>query len=361
MACSEDCEPPEAEEDRTPNVQRLHFGTYHVCVIDDRQSIWCTGQNAAGQLGDGTTRSQDELVEVAGLGNVADFAVGLFDTNCAIDGDGALYCWGSNRYGVLADDDLELSAEPVPIDGVGSVVDIAVGAFHACAVNDESQLFCWGRNDRGQLGLGVDADPIVTSPQRVEDVGPVRAVHAGGAHSCSLGIDGEVHCWGSNEFGQLGLAIDRTTDVGVPQNISPFLPDGVVDLQVAFHHSCAVAGDERQLFCWGANDYGQFGLDDTDHRLEPTPIPEIAYVDELALGGGQVCVDIDGDIYCAGEVMRPVEAVEQSGEGFIFRRSDVLQGVDELWGGVLAVCGPTDVDTVACRGIEHEGLGDDVF
>ena len=356
FACFNPCEQPADEE--PPGVQTLHFGTYHVCLLDDEGKVWCTGVNEAGQLGDGTTKTRDELVLVRGIEDVVGLAVGMFDTNCAWNDAGKLWCWGSNEYGVLGDEELSMSAEPVEVDGVGSVVDVSLGAFHGCALTNAGDVYCWGSNANGQLGIG-EVGGIVTEPTRVEKLEQVAEVRAGGAHSCARTTDGEVYCWGSNETGQIGAEYVDPADVEEPVNISQFFEGEAKALDVAFHHSCVIAGEARQLYCWGNNDYGQLGLDDLNPRIAPAEIAEMAYVDDLAVAGGQVCAQIEETTYCAGEVMRPVQEVKEAGGGFVFQQSEALGQAEELWSGVLAVCGPAADDTVGCRGVEHQEIGGD--
>ena len=60
----------------------------------------CWGANQAGQLGDGTTTSRAEAVEVPLPGPAIAIDAGLV-TTCAIVDDGTyrVYCWGSDEYG----------------------------------------------------------------------------------------------------------------------------------------------------------------------------------------------------------------------------------------------------------------------
>ena len=354
-ACSDGCSTP--TDDSLPGVERLHFGTYHVCTIDDRQSVWCTGKNDHGQLGDGTTHTRSDLVQVVDLGKISGLAVGFFDVTCAWNEPGEVFCWGNNKEGVLANDDLDQSERPLTID-VPAVAEVTVGAYHACALTLDQQVYCWGSNTRGQLGLGTGVGPTVTEPTAVPDLTGVRAVRAGAIHTCAITDEGALYCWGNNENQQLGLG------TGVPGTTTPTLvdlPGPAADLAVSFRHSCALVGERRELYCWGDNSYGQLGLDDLEPRPTPTPVVEMAYVDELATATGQVCARIDSQVFCAGEILRPIEEARQAGEPFIFELSTALRGTTELWSGVLAICGKATDHAVSCRGVQHQALAGDIF
>lgn len=358
-SCDDDAEEP-GDVPRIPDVEYVQFGTYHVCTLDDDHKVWCTGQNHFGQLGDGTTHQQSDLGEVAGLGEMSGLAVGHFDTTCAWNDDGELYCWGSNTHGMLADEDLSYSTTPVRIDGLPPVVDVDLGAFHACAVTEAGELYCWGSHESGQLGVGEGAGELVRTPQKVQGLDHVVGVGTGGEHTCALDQSGILSCWGSNQFGQVGLDLFGVLHVHHPDRVGADLGE-VHDFDVAFQHTCATFGENRLLHCWGRNQYGQFGLDDLDPRNKPAEVAEMAYVDEVATAVGQTCARIDDDVYCAGEVLRPVEVARETGEGYFFRKSAALKHATELWGGILAICGPADEHAIACRGVQAHDISGDIF
>ena len=84
------------------------------------------------------------------------------------------------------------------------------------------------------------------------------------AHSCALLDNGQVKCWGGNDSGQLGLedTISRRITPGQMGDALPVinLGAGRTALQVAagFFHTCALL-DTHQVKCWGANSFGQLG------------------------------------------------------------------------------------------------------
>src|SRR5688500_7655400 len=110
-----------------------------------------------------------------------------------------------------------LSAGPGEVEGKvpgetggryhGSRIAAGPGAFgnHTCLVKEDATVHCWGSNDSGQLGNGSGGPgQFETSPVRVTNLFGAISVAAGSSHTCALRADGTVVCWGSNGSGQLG-------------------------------------------------------------------------------------------------------------------------------------------------------------
>jgi hypothetical protein len=85
-------------------------------------------------------------------------------------------------------------------------------------VTTDGAVLCWGPNQAGQLGDGTIYPP--TPPRWTP--GPVTglssgfvAVAVGAGHSCAVGADGGVRCWGDNSQGDLadGTTVQRLTPV----------------------------------------------------------------------------------------------------------------------------------------------------
>ena len=194
---------------------------------------------------------------------------------CAISRAGALRCWGANNRGQLGyghlldvgDDELPRTAGDV---SAGARVErVALGFEHTCAILSTGRVRCWGHGGNGRLGYGDASDRGGTStsvPALLPDVGlPADAMEivAGFAHTCALLETGEIYCWGSNQFGQLGYA-GSVTEVGttqgnLPQAAGPVPVGGtVVDISSGSRMTCVhlQPGDVR---CFGDAEVGQLG------------------------------------------------------------------------------------------------------
>lgn len=125
-------------------------------------------------------------------------------------------------------------------------------------------------------GGGCEAAPIVEwelsgAPlPATSDHDPIQ-IAVGTTHTCVLFGDQSMKCWGSNEDGQLGLE-DTSPRGDLPGNVPASLE--AVNLGAArtarfitagFNTTCAIL-DTAQVKCWGANTSGVLGLGDTQAR-----------------------------------------------------------------------------------------------
>ena len=280
------------------------LGRSHSCSRNGT-SVQCWGANENGQLGNTAAGAFTRIPQsVNALTNVREVVNGG-QHSCAVHTDGLMSCWGSNESGNLGDGSLTARSQPVPVQGVGGVVQASAGARHTCAlmlssVNQSGQISCWGDNAFGQLGLGeLTSQNRTTGGFIVDGVSSFSQVSAGGTSSC--GISGaSVLCWGSNLFGQLGYAVQSG-------DLSPF-PFTVGDLLLATkvsvggHHACAIA--DGIVHCWGSNSHGQLGDGTTGgYRYEAQPVtglPNLLPVDIVAGESHSCAVFIDGSARCWG-------------------------------------------------------------
>ena len=142
----------------TANVTAIAAGVSTTCAVVGG-AAQCWGDNTYGQLGNGSASSYSTTpVVVTGLAaGVSAIASGGDNGEahvCAV-ANGAAKCWGNNAHGQLGDGTFNSSSTPVAVTGLASgVVAISVGAGHSCALLGTGAEVCWGDGHYGQLGDG---------------------------------------------------------------------------------------------------------------------------------------------------------------------------------------------------------------
>lgn len=242
-------------------VVQLASGEQHSCALLSDGTVRCWGSNSSGQLGlgaDAVGGSIKTPSPVPNLSDVVQITCG-FNFTCALVASGDAFCWGFNGFGSVGIDSTSPSIIPSPVKVVSESKFKQIDSFftHSCATMEDGQVACWGENDSGacgQISPTLGGEVKILKPAIVPGVTDSKKVSVGEGFSCALRKDGDVFCWGNNNYGQLadGSIISRHTAKKVDG-----LPNGV-DIDAGSSHVFVTAPTVEPKFkadfwFWGEN------------------------------------------------------------------------------------------------------------
>jgi alpha-tubulin suppressor-like RCC1 family protein len=275
-------------------VTAVALGGQHTCAVR-RGALYCAGANHQGQLGLADERLVPALEEVFDSG-VSLVGAGVAHT-CAVH-QGALKCWGDNSAGQTGDVMSAGTSQGAHLPSTvfeGQVSALAAGGRHTCAVH-QGALKCWGENRWGQLGVSINAgaEHPTATPQVVFEDG-VTALACGEAHTCAV-HRGALKCWGQNLYGQLGVdqGLSTLSPVASPVTVAVSDVDG---LAAGARNTCA--SSRGALRCWGDNARGQLAAPSVP--AQPAPRLVLEGVSTFGVGAGFMCAGLRGEVRCWGD------------------------------------------------------------
>lgn len=302
-------------------ILQIVAGGRHTCIRLSDGGVRCWGEGGSGQLGTGTDEDLNAppSENIGGLGFVTDIAAGTAHT-CAVQASGTVRCWGRGTEGQLGYDepsanrlspgaDLRWKDTGTEMMPFTHAVEVVAGTEHTCARLANGQISCWGSNAFGQLGYenaGALYIPGSAVPFPGESNAPVELV-AGWAHTCARFDDGRVRCWGFSGSGETGYGeIAPVRTAGGDLDFAGARVERLAGNSGA--HTCAVL-DDGNLRCWGWGLNGRTGYGDTTNvpsNDKPLPmaanVPLGGLVAALAVGDGHSCAALrGGGVRCWGQ------------------------------------------------------------
>ena len=141
-------------------VTRSSAGYAYVCGDLNNSTVQCNGSNSAGQLGtSGSDRADARaVVNTNGVAATLHGVTAGFNHACALDGSGYAYCWGAGDYGQLGGIAIGYGTKAYyayPVSTAIKFSALAAGGNHTCGIGQDNYIYCWGDNEYGQLGVGM--------------------------------------------------------------------------------------------------------------------------------------------------------------------------------------------------------------
>lgn len=151
--------------------KKADAGEGNSIALDENGDVWTWGYNGRGQLGDGTTTHSYIPKKIENLGvKFTDVSVSVREfegSNIAIDEEGNIWTWGQNPCGQLGNGTTESENIPKKLDELQAKFN-QVYAYrgHTIALDQDGYVWTWGGNYHGQLGDGTNENKY--SPYKIK-------------------------------------------------------------------------------------------------------------------------------------------------------------------------------------------------
>ena len=393
----------------------------HGCAVHEHGFLRCWGKNSWGQVRSGSTDLVSRPRLVPGIETAQRVSL-TADSTCVLNTDGSIQCWGRGftdrnwqepvRVGspdisfvnfvalastpenpvyqvtVLATDARGRvyriqQGEITPLPDMGTVVEIAgrnspdceedvestCDGF-ACARNTQGEVYCWGNNDYGQLGnnsLATSPEPVrVLSSDGQNPLSGAQQLSVGQSAACVIalgnGIGRRTLCWG-HRFGTFYAGGAVRGEVQPPMDLSPRLGTDVTKVWVeATSYTTDIYVQKRELWSYRIEDVP---FTDEDHT-RPVIVDGLRHAQKLAIGPQptqpSVCaLTPEQEIYCWGSSDHGQLGLTQSSWRPLPHLVRGLMEVEQVVAGGRTTCALQTNGEVRCWGNDDGGARGDGF
>jgi alpha-tubulin suppressor-like RCC1 family protein len=291
-------------------------------------TLWAWGENANGQVGDGTIISRSSPVQIGLLSDWSSVSAGR--TSGAIKTNGTLWAWGFGTFGSIGDGASVSRSSPVQIGALTNWASVATAASSTASIKTDGTLWTWGANDYGQLGRNNVAS--VGSPVQIGALTNWSSISVTSNAMVSVKTNGTLWTWGRNTDGRLGQNIATTVNRSSPVQVGALTNWSSASFGNA--HVAAVKTDGT-LWAWGSNLNGRLGDGTVANRSSPVQIGALTNWLRVSAGGSATsAIKTDGTLWTWGDNLNA-----QLGQNIaitISRSSPVQVGAGTNWSATSA-------------------------
>ncbi|MET3960265.1 alpha-tubulin suppressor-like RCC1 family protein/fibronectin type 3 domain-containing protein [Marmoricola sp. OAE513] len=234
---------------------------------------------------------------------------------------------------------------------------VSAGEVHTCAIGTDKSLYCWGQNRYGQLGnpTGVETGNAYATPTRVGSA-TWMSVSVGDGFTCGIQEPGTLWCWGRDTYGQIGVAPNADLQAPHPTPTQVGAASTWTSVAAGGESACGIVAGNAS--CWGLNYAGQLGSAANSGSLTPNPTPTtvagVTSPTSVTVGADHACaVQSGGTLKCWGSnTLGQLGNATNAGSGD--PNAIPLQVAGTTWASVSAgefhTCATTTTNTLSCWG-----------
>jgi len=309
---------------------QVSVGGSHTISLRANGTVWTWGQNTYGQLGTNDTISRDNPVQVTFDGNakIKMISAGK-DYSLALDTNGNVWGWGKNTYYEIDQVSSTKILKPRKFAKLSNIIKITAGINTSVMLAEDGTIYTYGLNSDGQAGTGDYTQRAVYKANY--DMQNVIDISAGSGHVMALKLDGTVWVTGSNRYGQLGINNKFVSEKATYQKVD--LPEAIAYIQTG-ENSCFAISTTGNVYAWGANYYGQLGLNDKENRYAPVKVEDLSDIREISSGiNHTIARDGNSYSYVTGTNKQGELGIGNNTPKVIFERINTLNNIMDIAAG----------------------------
>ena len=281
-------------------------GYGNTVILKEDGTVWATGKNEYGPLGNGTTTDSKKPVQVKIDENTYLENVIKIDTanrtTIALTKTGEVYAWGRNYSGELGVGDKNVRSYATKVKGINgngyleNIIDVANGESNAYAIDKNGNVYGWGNGGYNQID---DTTTAKLYPTKMSDCTDAISVSAGDCFMAVMQSNSNTLERGYNRYGQRGNGTTADTPTGT------CIVGNDINKICAGNDSTLIIKEDGTVWTSGRNQYGELGVGDTSNRTSFTKLT-LEDGTEIKAKYGELNANIttilgkDGKVYAMG-------------------------------------------------------------